>query len=157
MKKYNFCTEGELFMNVRIFKNFREYRGKNNSHSIELKELIKYITDEIYKTFGKINIDIASSIYIASYINVKSICEKNVIFSNDFQENIAKLLSLFEKEKNDFQILFKKYSTYANLKKNNKNENKNKYKRIFSLPWIIEEIKKQLLSLKNNNQDLIIT
>ena len=115
MKKYNFCTEGELFMNFRIFKNFREYRGKNNSHSNELNELINYITDEIYKTFGEIKIDIASSIYIASYINVKSIYEKNVIFSNDFQENIAKLLSLFEKEKNDFQIKFKNYTNYALL------------------------------------------
>ena len=155
MKKYNFCTEGELFLNFKIFKNSRGNRGKNNSHISELHELLIYISNEIKRIFGKINIDIASAIYIASYINVREIYEKNIDFSNDFEENLAKLLSLFEKEKNDFQVLFKDYSSYANLKQNNRTENKNKYKRIFSLPWIIKEIREELLSIISNNKDLI--
>ena len=147
MKKYNFCTEGELFLNFKIFKHSREDRGKKNSHILELKELLNYITNEIQKIFGEIDIDIASAIYIASYINVRRVYEKSIDFSNDFDENLAKLLSLFEKEKNEFKILFKDYSSYANLKQNNRNENKNKYKRIFSLPWIIKEIRENLLSI----------
>ena len=148
MKKYNFCTEGELFLNYRIFKEYRRYRG-NNSYTNELEELLKYIKDQIYSVFKDINKDIASAIYIVSYINIREIYEKTVNFSDDdYEENVAKLLSLFEKEKNDFQILFKDYSIYANLKKNNRTETKNKYKRIFSLPWIIKEVSEQLLGTK---------
>lgn len=145
MKKYNFCTESELFLNLRIFKNNRAYRGKGDSYNLELKDLIKYIHDEIIKKFQTINKDIASAIYIASYINIKSVYEGKVNFSNNFDENIAKLIDLFEKEKIVFQGLFKKYEVYANLKHNNQKENKNKYKRIFSLPWIIKEVRDSLL------------
>ena len=52
---------------------------------------------------------------------------------------------LFEKEKDDFQSLFNEYEDYANLKQNKRGENKNKYKRIFSLPWVIEDIRKLLI------------
>ena len=56
-------------------------------------------------------------------------------------------MSLFEKEKNDLKGLFKNYLDYAYLKRNHKGEYKNKYKRIFSLPWIIKEIRDLLLKL----------
>ena len=57
---------------------------------------------------------------------------------------------LFEKEKDDFQSLFNEYEDYANLKQNKRGENKNKYKRIFSLPWVIEDIRKLLIKKKFN-------
>ena len=154
MKKYNFCTEGEFFLNRLIFKEFRGYRGKDNSPTNEFKELLKYIEEQIIMAFKEINKDVASAIYIASYLNIRDVYEKTVYFTDDFEENIAKLLSLFEKEKKDLQKLFKDYREYANLKRN-KNETKNKYKRIFSLPWIIKDINEKLFDIKSNNKDLL--
>jgi len=145
MKKYNFCTESELFLGIRVFKNNRGYRGKVNSYILELNNLIDYINKEIKSTFKYINIDVASAIYVASYINVKRVYEKKVYFTDDYNENIGKLMILFEKEKDDFQSLFNEYEDYANLKQNKRGENKNKYKRIFSLPWVIEDIRKLLI------------
>ena len=147
MKKYNFCTESELFLSLRVFKNNRGYRGKANSYILELNNLIDYIGNEIKDTFENINKDVASAIYVASYINVKRVYEKEVFFTDDYEENIAKLMSLFEKEKDDFLLLFNKYQDYANLKQNKKEENKNKYKRIFSLPWVIKEIRELLIKI----------
>ena len=147
MKKYNFCTESELFLNLRVFKNNRGNRGKSDSYTIELNRIIENINDEIHNIFKYIDKNVASAIYIASYINIKSVNEKKVDFSDDFDENIAKLLNLFESEKNDFQNLFKNYSDYASLKRNRKGDIKNKYKRIFSLPWIIKDIRDLLISL----------
>jgi len=56
-------------------------------------------------------------------------------------------MSLFEKEKDDFQLLFNKYKDYANLKQKRRDDNKNKYKRIFSLPWIIKDIRELLITI----------
>ena len=142
MKKFNFCTESELFLNLRIFKNNRGHRGKADSYNIELKKIIDLINEEIIKEFKIINKDVASAIYIASYIDIKSIYENQIIFSDDFDKNLALLISLFENDKKEF----KDYNEYANLKQNNERDNKNKYKQIFSLPWIIEDIRKLLLN-----------
>ena len=147
MKRYNFCTEGELFFNIKIFKNNRGNRGKSDSYKIELRKLLDNIYNEIIQNFDCINEDIASAIYIASYINIRSVNEKKVNFSSDYEENLAKLLSLLEKEKNDFQELFKEYNDYSTLKIKSKGENKNKYKRIFSLPWIIKDIRDLLIKM----------
>ena len=105
--------------------------------------------------FKIINEDVSSAIYIASYINLKSVYEKQVYFSNDYEENFAKLMSIFEKEKNDFQELFKDYNDYASIKQKKKGENKNKYKRIFSLPWIIKDISNHLLKLINKKNSFV--
>ena len=150
MKKYNFCTESELFLNLRVFKNNRGYRGKADSYNIELKNIIEYIYSRIIGEFKIITEDISSAIYVASYINLKSVYEKKVYFSNDYEENLAKLMSLFEMEKSDFKDLFKDYKDYTSIKQKKKGENrdnKNKYKRIFSLPWIIKEIRNYLLKI----------
>ena len=147
MKKYNFCTESELFLSFRVFKKNRGYRGKEDSYTLELKNLIDYILDEIKNTFKYINIDVASAIYVASYINVKKVYEKKVHFTDDYEENIGKLMNLFEKEKIDFQLLFNKYEDYANLKQKKRKDNKNKYKRIFSLPWVIKDIRELLINI----------
>ena len=147
MKKYNFCTESELFLSFRIFKKNRGYRGKEDSYTLELKNLINYILDEIKNTFKYINIDVASAIYVASYINVIKVYEKKVHFTDDYEENIGKLMNLFEKEKIDFQLLFNKYEDYANLKQKKRKDNKNKYKRIFSLPWVIKDIRELLINI----------
>ena len=147
MKKYNFCTESELFLSLRVFKNNRGYRGKANSYILELNDLIVDIRNKIKSTFENINRDVASAIYVASYINVRRAYENKVYFSDDYEENIGKLMSLFEKEKDDFQLLFNKYEDYANLKQNKKGDNKNKYKRIFSLPWVIKEIREKLINI----------
>ena len=56
-------------------------------------------------------------------------------------------MSLFEKEKDDFKLLFNKYEDYAYLKQRKRGENKNKYKRIFSLPWVIKDIRKLLIEI----------
>ena len=64
-------------------------------------------------------------------------------------------MSIFEKEKNDYQELFKDYNVYATIKQNKNEENKNKYKRIFSLPWIIEDIRYHLLKLIHKKNCLI--
>ena len=117
MKKYNFCAESELFLKIRIFKNNRGYRGKSDSYNVELENIKNYISDKIKKTFKCIDIDVASAIYVASYINIKNVYENKVFFTDNYEENICKLLSLFEKEKNDFQDLFKNYYDYDNLKK----------------------------------------
>ena len=151
MKKYNFCTESELFFNKKVFKNNRGSRGKANSYNIELRKLIDDIHSEIIKKFKIINDDVSSAIYIASYINIKSVYDKKVYFTNDFDENLAKIMSLFENEKNDFQNLFNEYQDYASIKQKNIGENKNKYKRIFSLPWIIKEIRNCLINIYNSN------
>ncbi len=143
MKKYNFCTESELFLSLRIFKNNRAVRGKGDSYNIELNKLIDFIHSEIIKVFKTINEDVASAIFIAGYINIESVFEKKVIFSNEFDENLAILLTLFENERN----IFKDYNEYENLKIIKEGEIKNKYKKIFSLPWIIKEIRDFLLKL----------
>ena len=96
MKKYNFCTESELFLNLRIFKNNRAVRGKGDSYNIDLYKLIDFIHEEIIKVFKTINEDVASAIYIAGYINIESVFNKKVTFSNEFDENLAIWLSLFE-------------------------------------------------------------
>ena len=145
MKKYNFCTEGELFLNIRIFKKNRGYRGKSDSSILELNNLIKNVYNEIIKTFWVIDLDVASAIYAASYINLKKVKENEVYFTDDYEENKGKLLSLFEKEKEDFKKIFPTYYDYSSLKQKNQDENKNKYKRIFSLPWIINDIRKLLI------------
>ena len=143
MKKYNFCTESELFLNLRIFKNNRAIRGKGDSYNIDLNKLIDFIHAEIIKVFKTINEDVASAIYIAGYINIESVFDKKVIFSNEFDVNLAILLTLFENERN----IFKNYDEYENLKVIKEGDNKNKYKKIFSLPWIIKEIRDILLKL----------
>ena len=66
----------------------------------------------------------ASAIYVASYINVKRVYEKKDFLTDDYEENIGKLMSLFEKEKDDFQLLFKKYEDYANLKQKKRQKKK---------------------------------
>ena len=147
MKKFNFCTESELFLSLRVFKNNRGYRGKANSYILELNDLIDDIRNKIKRTFENINRDVASAVYVVSYINVKRVYDKEVYFTDDYNENIGKLMSLFEKEKDDFQLLFNKYKDYAYLKQNKKGENKNKYKRIFSLPWVIKEIREKLINI----------
>ena len=147
MKKYNFCTESELFFNKKVFKNNRGNRGKSNSHNIELNNLIEYMHDKIIRVFKFIDKDISSAIYIASYINIKNVYDKKVYFTDDYDENLALIMSLFEREKNDFQRLFKNYEDYASIKQKNKGDNKNKYKRIFSLPWIIKGIRECLVKI----------
>ena len=147
MKKYNFCTESELFINFRVFKKNRGNRGKPDSYTIELNRIIDNIKVEILNIFKYIDKNVASAIYIASYINIKSVNEKKVYFSDNFDINKGILLSLFEFEKYDFQNLFNNYSDYDNLKRYHKGDNKSKYKRIFSLPWIIKDIKDLLISL----------
>ena len=147
MKRYNFCTESELFLNMRIFKNNRGYRGKSDSYNLELRDIINYISDKINKVFKSINIDVASAIYIASYIDIKNIYDKQINFTGYYDENIALLLSLFVNEKDDYQKLFKDYQDYSKLKQSLKGENKNKYKRIFSLPWVVKDIRNILIKL----------
>ena len=147
MKRYNFCTESELFFNIKIFKNNRGNRGKADSYILELRKLIDDTYTEIIQTYKYISIDIASAIYIASYVNIRNVYEEKVNFSEDYEENIAKILSLFEKEKNDFEELFEEYKDYSNLKEKNRRENKNRYKRIFSMPWVIKDIRDLLIKI----------
>ena len=68
MKKYNFCTESELFLSLRVFKKNRGYRGKEDSYTLELKILVDYIYNEIKSTFKYINIDVAIVQYMLQVI-----------------------------------------------------------------------------------------
>ena len=155
MYRYNFCTEGELFLNMRIIKNNRAYRGRSDSSMIELNNIIDYIYKELIKVFKVIDLNVASAVYVASYINIKKVHEKSVVFTEYYQYNVAILISLFEEEKNEFKKLFKEYQEYDDLKhsKNrvkdmdNNKLYKNKYKRIFSLPWVIKEVRNLLMKI----------
>ena len=91
MKKYNFCTESELFFNKKVFKNNRGSRGKANSYNIELRKLIDDIHSEIIKKFKIINDDVSSAIYIASYINIKSVYDKKVYLPMILMKILLKL------------------------------------------------------------------
>ena len=146
MKRYNFCTEGELFLNMRIFKNNRAYRGKSDSYIVELNNIIDYINKEIIQVFKNIDLNVASAIYVASYINLKKICDNNIGFTEYYMDNIGILLSLFEEEKNEFKMKFNDYQDYNDLKHSHK-DYKNRYKRIFSLPWVIKDIRNLLMNL----------
>ena len=74
--------------------------------------------------------------------------ERIKFFDDDYETNIAILCSLFEKEKEDMKYWFPDYDAFQKFKENHKHDAKNRYKRIFSLPWILKDVRDLLLGRK---------
>ena len=135
MKKYDVCTEVELFLSFDIH-NIKNKKLKDDPPFKDIESLQDKYLNEIKNIFGEINKDIASAIYLVTYMNEKAY-KKNKDFFKKTKEGQKFIQEWFKINKNK-NIDYFKYigNDIYNLKS----------KKIFSFPWLIKEIRNILFN-----------
>ena len=147
MQKYNFSDEVSFFLNVDIrnTKNNKKIREVPPFKEIEL--LQKKYKNIIIEIFGKeITRPIACACYLVTYMNLHM--EKgNPILFRDNEE--GKKFVKEWKENYLHKVMGEQYDKYEAYKEKTKGFEISmlKHKKIFSLPWIIKEIREVLFGI----------
>ena len=136
MKKYDVSSEVELFLNFDIH-NSKNKKAKKDPPFKDIEIIQDKYNSYIKNIFGEINKDIASAIYLVTYMNEKAYRD-NTDYFNETKEGKKFIIEWF-KYNNHKNIPFGKYI---------ESEIYFKDKKFFSLPWIIKEIR-DLLFQKN--------
>ena len=147
MQKYNFFDEISFFFNVdlRNTKNNKKIRDVPPFKEIEL--LQKKYKNIILNSYGEVTIPIAKACYLVTYMNLHM--EKG-------RPNLFKLNPEGKKFVDEWKkIYLNKYhkiefNSYEAFKEKTKGMNLLKFKKMFSFPWLIKEIREVLFSLGIN-------
>ena len=147
MQKYNFSDEVSFFLNVDIrnTKNNRKIREVPPFKEIEL--LQKKYKNKIFDTFGKdISKPIACACYLVTYMNLHMEKGNPTLFKDNKEGR--KFVEEW-KEYYLYKVLGKEYDNFEIYKEKTKGFELSmlKYKKIFSFPWIIKEIREVLFSI----------
>lgn len=160
-------TETEFFLCENLHDKKRNKQFKQNDYFSEINNLKENYRNMILNTFNNdINFDVASAFYIVTYLNEKSIkMYYDIFIGNNFKDLIQLLIrdkrisesfrnagNGYGKSPSNIHIQhkekmndFRDYVSYIESKK----EFKGYFdivsnKRIFSLPWLIKEIRDKL-------------
>ena len=147
MQKYNFFDEISFFFNVdlRNWKNNKKIRDVPPFKEIEL--LQKKYKNIILSTYKEVTVLIAKACYLVTYMNLHM--EKG-------RPNLFKLNPEGKKFVDEWKkIYLNKYhkiefNSYEAFKEKTKGMNLLKFKKMFSFPWIIKEIREVLFTLGLN-------
>ena len=147
MQKYNFFDEISFFFNVdlRNWKNNKKIRDVPPFKEIEL--LQKKYKNIILSTYKEVTVPIAKACYLVTYMNLHM--EKG-------RPNLFKLNPEGKKFVDEWKkIYLNKYhkiefNSYEAFKEKTKGMNLLKFKKMFSFPWIIKEIREVLFTLGLN-------
>ena len=153
MQKYNFSDEVSFFLNVDIrnTKNNKKIRDVPPFKEIEL--LQKKYKNKIIDTFGNdITKPIACACYLVTYMNLHMEKGNHYLFRDNKEGK------KFVEEWNEYylnKVLGKDYENFEIYKEKNKGFEMSmlKYKKIFSFPWIIKEIREVLFSIEGFYND----
>ena len=153
MQKYNFSDEVSFFLNVDIrnSKNNKKIREVPPFKEIEL--LQKKYKNKIIDTFGKdITKPIACACYLVTYMNLHMEKGNPKLFKEDKEGKL-----FVEEWKNYYlyKVIGKEYDSYDSYKERTKGFEMGvlKNKKIFSLPWIIKEIREVLFTIGSYSHD----
>ncbi len=158
-------TETEFFLCENLHDKKRNKQYKQNDFFTEINNLKENYRNLIFNTFNNdINFDVASAFYIVTYLNEKSIkMYYDIFMTNHFKE----LIQLMVRDKRISESFRNNGKGNGRFHNNNHNREKsNSYKdymnyleskkefkgyfdiisskRIFSLPWLIKEIRDKL-------------
>ena len=143
---YHINFEAELFLNLDLYDVKNNKKIKENPTFKDIESLqIKY-SQKIKENFKKINNDIASACYLATYLNYKSYNYYN--FSFDKNVNGKKFIKEWNKFNNiKFEDEKIKYCDYEKISP--RDVLKANLKKYFSFPWIIKDIREMLFKIMN--------
>ena len=144
MQKYNFSDEISFFFNVdlRNTKNNKKIRDVPPFKEIEL--LQKKYKNIILNTFKDVTKPIAKACYLVTYMNLHMEKGKPSLFKlnpegKKFVDEWKKMY-LYKYNKPEFD-------DYETFKEKTKGMNLLKFKKMFSFPWLIKEVRETLFSL----------
>ena len=144
MVKYNFTDEISFFFNVDIrnTKNNKKIRDVPPFKEIEL--LQKRYKNIILSSFKEVTKPIASACYLVTYMNLHMEKGNPVLFKEN-KEGRKFVEEWRETYYNKHQR--KEYNNYDSYKEKTKGMNMLKYKKMFSFPWLIKEIREVLFNI----------
>jgi RNA-dependent RNA polymerase len=163
MKNYRYMTETEFFISENFYDKKQNKKIRQNDNCIEVNSLRDKYKSIILSSFKKnINRDIASAIYLVTYLNDLSYITYIQQFKNNSYYNQLIDRMIQDKRINpnrniqeDIQNKKKNYNAYLTYIQNKKDykgyETMIKKKRIFSLPWLIREVRDNLFIDFNYN------
>jgi RNA-dependent RNA polymerase len=158
MKNAKVLTECELFLGENIYDKKRAKQNKHNDWINEIKSIKEKYRDMILSSFNGMNRDVASAFYIVTFLNNRTIDKKREYF-NKFK-NYRILIDYLIKEKRlaggilayqNYEVQYFRPMTFEEYQRVIYSKRISNYqqiiskKRIFSLPWLIREIKDRLL------------
>ena len=147
MQKYNFSDEVSFFLNVDIRNTKNNKKIRDVPPFKEIEVLQKNYKNRIIETFGNyITKPIACACYLVTYMNLHM--EKGN--PKLFKENKEGRKFVEEwKEYYLYRVMGKSYDSFEAYKDRTKGFEISmlKYKKIFSFPWIIKEIREVLFSI----------
>jgi RNA-dependent RNA polymerase len=158
MKNAKVLTESEFFIGENIYDKKRAKQNKFSDWVNEIKTIKDKYRDMILNSFSNVNVDVASAFYVVTYINNKTIDRKRDFFMK--HKNYRILIDSLIKDKRvaggimtykGYEVKFFKPMTFEEYQRviySNRDSNHHfiSRKRIFSLPWLIREIKDKLLT-----------
>ena len=144
MQKYNFFDEISFFFNVDLHntKNNKKIRDVPPFKEIEL--LQKKYKNIILNIYPEVTVPIAQACYLVTYMNLHM--EKG-------NSNLFKLNSEGRKFVDEWKKTYLnkyhniEFNSYESFKEKTKGINLLKYKKIFSFPWLIKEIREVLFTV----------
>ena len=144
MQKYNFFDEISFFFNVDLHntKNNKKIRDVPPFKEIEL--LQKKYKNIILNIYPEVTVPIAQACYLVTYMNLHM--EKG-------NPNLFKLNSEGRKFVDEWKKTYLnkyhniEFNSYDSFKEKTKGINLLKYKKIFSFPWLIKEIREVLFTV----------
>ena len=144
MQKYNFFDEISFFFNVDLHntKNNKKIRDVPPFKEIEL--LQKKYKNIILNIYPEVTVPIAQACYLVTYMNLHM--EKG-------NPNLFKLNSEGRKFVDEWKKTYLnkyhniEFNSYDSFKEKTKGMNLLKFKKMFSFPWIIKEIREVLFSV----------
>ena len=144
MQKYNFFDEISFFFNVDLHntKNNKKIRDVPPFKEIEL--LQKKYKNIILNIYPEVTVPIAQACYLVTYMNLHM--EKG-------NPNLFKLNSEGRKFVDEWKKTYLnkyhnfEFNSYESFKEKTKGMNLLKYKKIFSFPWLIKEIREVLFTI----------
>ena len=155
MQKYNFTDEISFFFNVdlRNTKNNKKIREVPPFKEIEL--LQKKYKNLILSIYPEVTIPVAQACYLVTYMNLHMEKGNPNLFklNNEGRKFVEEWKKLYLNKYHKIE-----YNNYDIYKEKSKGMNMLKYKKMFSFPWIIKEIREILFNLGSgynniNNND----
>ena len=144
MQKYNFFDEISFFFNVDLHNNKNNKKIRDVPPFKEIELLHKKYKNIILNIYPEVTVPIAQACYLVTYMNLHM--EKGN--SNLFKLNSGGRKFVDEWKKtylNKYHNI--EFNSYESFKEKTKGINLLKYKKIFSFPWLIKEIREVLFTI----------
>jgi RNA-dependent RNA polymerase len=159
MKNAKVLTECELFLGENIYDKKKAKQNKYNDWVNEIKNMKEKYRDMILNSFSNVNFDVASAFYVVTFLNNKTVEKKRDYFQK-FKGYRVLIDTLIKEKRLAGGILtykgyevkffrpmtFEEYQRVIYSKRDSNFQQIISKKRIYSLPWLIREIKDRLLA-----------